>query len=176
MGFRLLSVHSLFLICPELALRFFLHDTLCQTDGACWTDQTTEVAAHTLGAYEMGLTGRMIEDDGLMSTVAARYLTASATYAQLLVELWIDDGVTIQMVGLQELRQLLAYEVLQLADTAFGHIALQTQDEVVDDAITILHCGRAHLYVVAAQLDKLQCVAPRLDTANATQFCFLGHL
>ena len=128
------------------ALCFFLPDALCQANGSCWADQTTEVAAYTLGAYETGLTGLMVEDDGLMSAVAARYLTASATYAQLLVELRIDDGIAIQMVGLQELRQLLAYEVLQLADTAFGHIALQTQDEVVDDAITILHRGQQKMH------------------------------
>ena len=111
----------------------------------------------------------MIKDDGLMTTVVARHLTAPATDTQFFVKLGIDDGVAIQMVRFLEFRHLFTHEVLQFADTALGHIALKAQDKVIDDAIAILHDGSTYLHVATAQLDKLHGIAPCLDTANATQ-------
>ena len=72
-------------------------------DGTCRTDETAEVTAYALSAYQTGASGLMVEDDGLMTTVAARYLAAATTDTQFLVELRVDDGITVQMVGMQEL-------------------------------------------------------------------------
>ena len=128
----------------------FLVDALALTDGTSRTNQSAEVATHTLGAYQTRLTGLVVEDDGLMTAVVARHLTAPTTDAKGLVKLWIKDGVAVQMVGIHELWQLLAYELTEPGDSTLGHIALQTEYEVVDDAIAILHHGCAYLNVAAA--------------------------
>ena len=108
------------------------------------------MTAYALGANETGKAGVVVEDDGLMTTVAARYFATSAADAQLLVELRVDNGVTIQMVRIQELRLQLTHQLLQVTDATLGHITLQAEDEVVDDAVAILHDGGAYLYVAAA--------------------------
>ena len=108
----------------------------------------------------------MVEDDGLMTTIATRNLTAAATNTQLLVKLRIDNGIAIQVVGLQEVGQLFANEFTQLTDTTLGHIALQADDEVVVDAIAVLHDCRADLHIATTQLYKLQGIAPRLDATD----------
>ena len=146
-----------------------LFNAFGDADGTCRTDETAEVTAYTLGAYQAGTTRFSVEDDGLMTSVVARYLTAATTDALLLVKLRIDDGVTIQMVGIQELLQPLAHQFVQRRDVTLSHIALQTQYEVVDDAITILHHSGAHLHVTAAQLDEFQGVAPCLNAADSTE-------
>ena len=71
------------------------------------------MAAYALGAHEAGLAGVAVEDNGLMTAVAARHLTASAADAQFFVELRIDDGVAIQLLRLQELRQQFSHEEVQ---------------------------------------------------------------
>ena len=53
-----------------MTAKSLLRDALCQPNGAGWTDQTAEVTTHTLGANETGMTGLMIEDNRLMSTIA----------------------------------------------------------------------------------------------------------
>jgi hypothetical protein len=118
----------------------------------------------------------VIEDDGLMTAVVARHLTAPAANTQLPVKLGIDDGAAVQTVRLLEFRNLFTHEVLQLADAALGHIALEAQYKVVDDAIAILHDGSTNLHIATTQLDKLHGIAPRLDTSNSTQLYTLIHL
>ena len=101
------------ILCVESVRALFLLCTLCHTDSTCRTHKATEMTAHTLGADESRLADLMesrcfiaylhfLEDDGLMTAVITRYLTTTAAYAQLLVELGVDDGVAIQIVGLQE--------------------------------------------------------------------------
>ena len=43
---------------------------------------------------------------------------------------------------------------------------LQTEDEVVNDTVAVLHDGGAHLYVAASELDEVQRIAPGLNTAD----------
>ena len=148
----------------------FLLNSFGHADGTGRTDETAKVTADALGAHQTGATGFVVKYDGLMAAIATGYLTAATTDAQLLVELRIDDGVTVQMAGIQELLQPLAHEFAQLRNTTLGHKALQAKDEVIDDAVAVLHHGGAHLHVAAAQLDELQGVAPRLNAANAAQF------
>ena len=38
-------------------------------DGTCRTDQSAEVATHTLGAHQAGTTRLTVEDNGLMAAV-----------------------------------------------------------------------------------------------------------
>ena len=96
-----------------LLFAFFLN-SLGHADGTGRADKATEVTADALGANQTGASGYAIEDDGLMTAIAARNLTTATTDAQFLVELRIDDGVAVQMVGIQKLRQLLAHEFTQL--------------------------------------------------------------
>ena len=125
------------------------------------------MTAHTFCAHQLGTARLVVEDDGLMSAVVARYLTASATETLLLVELGIDDGGAVQIVWVEELRYLLAYQCLQVADAALGHIATESEDKVFDDTITILHDSGTNLYVAAAELDKFQRIAPCFNTTDA---------
>ena len=74
------------------------------------------------------------------------------------------------MVGIQELLQALSHQLLQFSDTTLGHITLQTENEVINDAIAILHDGGAYLHVAAAQLDELQGVTPRLNATDTAEF------
>ena len=78
----------------------FLRHSFGDTDSTCRTDQSAEVTANALGAYQMGLTGRFVKDDGLVTTVATRHLTATATDTHFLVKLRIDNRFAIQMVRL----------------------------------------------------------------------------
>ena len=55
-------------------------------------------------------------------------------------------------------------------DAAFCHIGLQTQDQIVDDTIAILHDSCANLHITASQLDELQSVLPVLDASYAAIF------
>ena len=114
-----------------------------------------------------------------MASVVARHGAATATDTQFLVELGINDGIAIQRLRLLKLRQTLTDKFLKRADTTLDHIALQSQNHVLDNAIAILHDSSTHLHVAAAQLDEFQGVAPRLNTTDATQLgtsvksCFL---
>ena len=81
----------------------FLGDSFRHTNSTCRTHNAAKVTTYALGANESGLTRSTVKDNSLMTAVATRHLTASATHAELLVELRIDDDVAIQMVGLQEL-------------------------------------------------------------------------
>jgi hypothetical protein len=90
----------------------FLFYSFCDADGTSRTDEAAEVTADTLCANQTGPSGFFVEDDGLVAAVATRYFTASAPYAQIHVELGIDDGVAVQTVGMQELLQTLANQLL----------------------------------------------------------------
>ena len=78
------------------------------TDSACRTHQTAQMAANTAGANKVRTTRFAIEDDGLVTTIVARHLTTTTAYAQLMIELRIDNGFAIERIGLQEQRQRLA--------------------------------------------------------------------
>jgi hypothetical protein len=41
---------------------------------------------------------------------------------------------------------------------------LQAEDEIIDDAVTVLHNSRANLHIAAAKANKIQGVTPCLDT------------
>ena len=82
----------------------FLLNSLGHADSTCWADEAAEVTADALGAYQAGTAGLMVEDNSLMTTVAARHFTAPTTNTQILVELRVDNGVAVQMVRFQELR------------------------------------------------------------------------
>ena len=152
------------------SFHLFLIDSFGHADGSRGADQSAEVTADALSADDAGLTGFRVEGDSLMAAIHARNEAAATADALLAVYLREDDGFAVQMVGVQELRQLLAHQLLQMREAALGHVALEAEDEVVDDAVAVLHDGGAYLYVAAAQLDELKCVAPRLDTADAAKF------
>ena len=140
-------------MCPPV--RLFSGDAFRQADGTRGTDEAAEVTTDALRTHDTGLTGLLVEDNRLMATITARDLTASATDTPFLINLWIDNGVAIQMVGIHKRRQLLTHQLLQMGDIAFGHIALEAEYEVIDDTIAILHNRGTYLHVAAAKLDKL---------------------
>ena len=127
------------------------------------------MATHAILADEVGLAGLAVEVDGLVAAVLARDEAAAAADALLAVELRIHHRVAVQVGGQHKRGQLLAHELVQPLDATLLHVGLHAFDEVVDDAIAILHDGRANLHVAAAQLNELQRVAPRLDAADATE-------
>lgn len=142
-------------------------------DSASGTYEPAEVAAYALGADDAGLACHGVEADGLVTSVHAGGVTASATDAALGVDPGIDDGAAIEIRRGDKVGQLFAYKVHDMRYATLLHIGLQTQDEVVYDAITILHDSSADLHVAATQLDEFQCVAPRLDAADATELDIL---
>ena len=88
----------------------FLLGTFCYTDGSCRTNQSAEVTAYTFAAHKAWLTGVVVKDDRLVTTIVAGNLTSATTNTESFVEFRINNSVTIQMVGLQELWQLLAHK------------------------------------------------------------------
>ena len=133
--------------CYDVLVIVFLFHSLSQFDSTCGADEATEVTPHTLGAYDVRLTGGSVEDDGLMSTIVAGGLAASATHTHLAINLGIDDGLTVEFVGIHEYSDRLANQVREMTHTAFGHITLQTLYQVVDDAIAILHDSGTYLNI-----------------------------
>ena len=128
------------------------------------------MAADALGANDAGASCLCIEGDGLMTAVLARYVAAATADAAVEVNLREDDGVAVEVGGGDDARQRLADEGFDGCYAALGEIVLETEDEVVDDAVAVLHDSGTHLHVAAAQLDELQCVAPGLDASDAAQF------
>ena len=127
------------------------------------------MAAYTLRAHNAGPTRGVIEKDGLMAAVAARNLATSATYTQVMIYFRIDEGLAVQVGRLHKRRQLFSHQVGHARHSPLGHIVLQAEHEVVNDAISILHHSRAYLHIAAAQLDELKRIPPRLDTTYAAQ-------
>ena len=80
----------------------FLRDTLRGNDGTCGTNKPAEVAADTLGADDAGLAGIGIEVDGLVTAIHTRDITAATADTTLTVNLRIDDGITVQTIGIHE--------------------------------------------------------------------------
>ena len=154
----------------------FLIDAFGSSDGSRRTYESAEMAANAFGSDKPWAAGFVIEYYGLMTTVIARHLTASASNAQFRVKLGIDDGLAVQVIGVQEFWYLFAYKLAELRDAALNHVSLESENEVVGNAIAILHDGSTHLHVAAPQLDKLQGITPRLDTADAAQFNLFWHL
>ena len=145
----------------------FLVYTLGYTDCACGADQAAQMAAYTFGSYYLGLAGVGIKTDSLMTAVIAGYVAASAAYALFTVNLGIYQSVAVQAGGQDKCRQLLANQFIQTVYTAFCHVGLHTQNQVIDYAVAVLHHGSAYLNTAAAQLDELQGITPGLYTAYA---------
>ena len=128
-----------------------------------------------------------LEADGLVSTVLAGDITPSAADTFVTVNLGEDHGLAVEVGWHDDILELFADEFLEFDDAAFCHIVLQAEDEVVDDAVTVLHDSGADLNVTATELDKFQCVAPSLDASYTAYIhvlfdaCFVenriaGHL
>jgi hypothetical protein len=62
------------------------------------------MAPHAFAADESRSARFGIKHDGLMTTIATRHLTTTATYTQLLIELGVDDGVAVEIIGLDKIR------------------------------------------------------------------------
>ena len=100
-----------------------------------------------------------------MPSVRTGDIASSATDTFIPVDLRIYHRLAIQIMRQDEILQLLAYQFLQFGYSPLLHIILQTENQIIDDPIAILHDRRTYLYIAAAELDKLQRVAPGLNTA-----------
>ena len=130
----------------------FLIDAFGSSDGSRRTYESAEMAANAFGSDKPWAAGFVIEYYGLMTTVIARHLTASASNAQFRVKLGIDDGLAVQVIGVQEFWNLFAYKLAEFRDAALNHVSLESENEVVDNAIAILHDGRTNLHIITPQL------------------------
>ncbi len=74
-----------------------LLNPLRHADSACGTDKATEVTTYAARADDVWTTCCGVEGDGLMTTIHAGRVAASATYAALGVDLGIDDGAAIEV-------------------------------------------------------------------------------
>jgi hypothetical protein len=146
----------------------FFIDSLGNADGSSGADQSAEMTTYTLGADNTGLTSCSFENDGLMTAVVAGNQATATADTLIVIYLRIDNRVTIQMVGIHKRRQRLTHKFLEFTYATLGHIALNTEQQVIDDTIAILHYGGTQLHIATAQLNKLQCIAPRLDATDAT--------
>ena len=127
------------------------------------------MAAYALGAHEMGL-AVVAEGDGLVTAVHAGNVAPAAADTFLTVEDGEDDGVTVQVVGCNKAGKPFTHQGGEFGDASARHIVLKTQLEVIDNAITVLHNGGAHLQVAATQLDELKRVLPGLNATDTAQF------
>ena len=123
------------------------------------------MATDALGAEDLRF-AVLVKSDRLVSSVGAGDIASSATDTLLAVDLREDHRLAVEVMGKNKVLQFLAHECLEFGNTSLLHVMLQTEDEVVDDAIAVLHDGGTDLHVAAAELDELQRVAPCLDTAD----------
>ena len=85
-----------------------LLDALRHTDGSRRTDESTEVTTYTLATHQSWHTTDAVKLQSLMTTIATRHDATATAYTHVLVKLGIDNGVTIQHIGLFALLQTLA--------------------------------------------------------------------
>ena len=91
----------------------FLDNTSGNADSTNWANNAAEVAAYTFRTHKTWTACVMIEYDRLMPTIVARHLASAATDTLFLVELRINNGVAVKTVGILELGQMLANQLLQ---------------------------------------------------------------
>ena len=75
-------------------------DALRLTDGTSRTYQSAEMTANAAAANKTRATTVVVKDNGLVATIVARYLTTATAYAQLMVELRINNCIAIERVGI----------------------------------------------------------------------------
>ena len=79
----------------------FLVYSFGNTNCTSRTYKTAEVAAYTLGAYDVWLA--VGECDGLMSAIQTRHIASATTNALLTINLREDDGVAVEVAGCDEI-------------------------------------------------------------------------
>ncbi len=136
---------------------------MCHADGAGGADEPAEMATNAFLTDDTGL-AVVSERNRLVTTIHTGYIAASAADTLLTVDLGEDHRIAVEIRRQHDILQLFAHEFLELRNTPLGHIMLQAEAEVVDDAVAVLHDGGAYLDVTATELDELQRVAPGLDT------------
>ena len=112
------------------------------------------MASYAFGAEDLRF-AVLVKSDRLVASVGAGDIASSATDTFLAVDLREDHRLAVEVMGKNKVLQFLADECLELGNTSLLHVVLQTEDEVVDDPIAILHHRRTDLHVAAAQLNKL---------------------
>ena len=134
---------------------------------------STEVTADTFRTNDAWLASLAIKGDGLMTAVHAGSVTAPTTNAAFPDYLRKDNSVAVEVGGRDEIGQFLANDGFERGESSFRHVVLESEDEVVDDAIAVLHNGGAYLDISATKLNELQSVTPCLNATESAQFYFL---
>ena len=80
-----------------------------------------------------------------MTTVPTRHITTSATDTLVSIYLGIDYRIAVEIGRRDKVRKLFAYDIFKMFDASITKVCLESQDEVVDDAIAVLHNGSTYL-------------------------------
>ena len=107
----------------------------------------------------------LVKDDRLVTAIGTRDEATAAADTFLAVYLGEYHCLAIEIGRHNDIGQFLAHQFFEFDDTTLLHIMLQTEFEVIDDTVALLHNRRTNLYVAAAELQELQCIAPGLYTA-----------
>ena len=132
------------------------------------------MAADALVAHEVRL-AVVAEGDGLMAAIHAGDIAPTAADALLAVEDGEDYSIAVKVVGRNKAGKPLTHQGRELGDASARHVMLKAHDEVINDAITVLHHGSTYLQVAAAQLDELKRVSPGFNAADTAQFQVVHH-
>ena len=92
----------------------------------------------------------LAEGNGLVAAVPAGNVAAAAADAGVAVDDRVNDRRAVQVRGADKIRKLFTHQVLHVGNAAGSHVVLQSVDEIVDNAVTVLHHRCAHLHVLAA--------------------------
>ena len=114
-----------------------------------------------------------IECEGLVAAVATGDVTPAAADTFPVVEHRQHFRVAVQVGGGHKRRHPFADNILKTLDATLLQIRLHSGDEIVDDAVTVLHDSGAHLHVAASELHEFQRIAPGLDAADAAELDIL---
>ena len=86
-----------------------------------------------------------------MTAVPAGEVTASAPNTSISAETWIGNGISLQIVQINDVFNSCSYQLRYAAISTLRHIDAQAGEKIVYDAIAVLHnsCG----YLQASEID-----------------------
>ena len=115
-------------------------------------DQGAEVAADALLFDDAWISNAvdLVELEALVSTILTRDVTKVAADAMLGVDVRLDVIVEVEVSPIGRASDGLSYNVIHARKAFLIEIVVQPVDHVLDDAITVMHNGRAYLDVPCA--------------------------
>ena len=86
-----------------------------------------------------------------MTAVPAGEVTAAASNTSISAETWIGNGISLQIVQINDVFNSCSYHLRNAVISTLCHIDAQSGEKIVYDAIAVLHnsCG----YLQASEID-----------------------